>query len=42
MSVHVNSLIVNKGEVFGLIGPNGAGKSTIFNILSLELKRSGG
>ena len=28
------SLIVKRGEVFGLIGPNGAGKTTLFNVLT--------
>lgn len=27
------SLLVNRGEVFGVLGPNGSGKSTLFNIL---------
>jgi len=28
--------------VFGLLGPNGAGKSTMFNMMSMDLKRSNG
>lgn len=37
-----NSFSVQKGEVVGLLGPNGAGKSSMFNLLTLELQRSGG
>jgi len=33
---------VKKGEVFGLLGPNGAGKSSMFNIMTMDLKRSDG
>jgi ABC-type multidrug transport system ATPase subunit len=33
---------VKKGEVFGLLGPNGAGKSTMFNLMSMDLKRTSG
>jgi ABC-type multidrug transport system ATPase subunit len=33
---------VKKGEVFGLLGPNGAGKSTMFNVCTMDLKRSEG
>jgi len=28
------SIIVEKGEVFGIAGPNGAGKTTLFNVIS--------
>jgi branched-chain amino acid transport system ATP-binding protein len=28
------SLVVERGEIFGLIGPNGAGKTTLFNVLT--------
>jgi branched-chain amino acid transport system ATP-binding protein len=28
------SLVVRRGEIFGLIGPNGAGKTTLFNVLT--------
>jgi len=28
--------------VFGLLGPNGAGKSTMFNIMTMDLKRTSG
>ena len=41
-AVNVNTFCVGKGEVFGLLGPNGAGKSTMFNIMTMDLKRSGG
>jgi branched-chain amino acid transport system ATP-binding protein len=33
---------VKKGEVFGLLGPNGAGKSSMFNIMTMDLKRTSG
>ena len=33
---------INKGEIFGLLGPNGAGKSTMFNIMTMDLKRTSG
>lgn len=41
-AVNQNTFCVAKGEVFGLLGPNGAGKSSTFNILTLNMKRSGG
>jgi ATP-binding cassette subfamily A (ABC1) protein 3 len=41
-AVNKNSLSVKKGEVFGLLGPNGAGKSTMFNIMTMDLKRTDG
>lgn len=41
-AVNLNTFCVKKGEVFGLLGPNGAGKSTMFNIMTMDLKRSGG
>jgi ABC-type multidrug transport system ATPase subunit len=28
--------------VFGLLGPNGAGKSTMFNMMTMDLKRTAG
>jgi len=40
--VNGNTFCVKKGEVFGLLGPNGAGKSSMFNIMTMDLKRSGG
>jgi len=40
--VNLNTFSVKKGEVFGLLGPNGAGKSSMFNIMTMNLKRSGG
>jgi branched-chain amino acid transport system ATP-binding protein len=36
------NLNLSCGEVLGVIGPNGSGKSTLFNVLSGELKPSGG
>lgn len=41
-AVNENTFSVKKGEVFGLLGPNGAGKSTMFNMMSMELKRTSG
>jgi ABC-type transport system involved in cytochrome bd biosynthesis fused ATPase/permease subunit len=41
-AVNLNTFSVKKGEVFGLLGPNGAGKSSMFNIMTMNLKRSGG
>lgn len=37
-----NSFQVKQGEVFGLLGPNGAGKSSMFNVMTMDLKRSDG
>lgn len=36
------SFNVKRGEVFGLLGPNGAGKSSMFNIMTMEQKRTSG
>ena len=41
-AVNDNTFQVKKGEVFGLLGPNGAGKSTMFNIMTMDLKRTSG
>lgn len=41
-AVNKNTFSVKKGEVFGLLGPNGAGKSTMFNIMTMDLKRTTG
>ena len=41
-AVNNNTFTVKKGEVFGLLGPNGAGKSSMFNIISMDLKRTSG
>ncbi len=36
------SFDVYRGEVLGILGPNGAGKTTLFNMISGDLKTSGG
>jgi branched-chain amino acid transport system ATP-binding protein len=36
------SLDVAQGETVGIIGPNGAGKSTLFNLITGDIKISGG
>jgi branched-chain amino acid transport system ATP-binding protein len=42
IAVHMVSLQVQPGEVFGIIGPNGAGKTTLFNAFTgLTLPTSG-
>jgi ABC-type multidrug transport system ATPase subunit len=41
-AVNNNSFQVAKGEVFGLLGPNGAGKSSMFNVMTMDLKRTEG
>lgn len=41
-AVNKNSFCVKKGEVFALLGPNGAGKSSMFNMMTMDLKRSSG
>lgn len=41
-AVNNNTFTVKAGEVFGLLGPNGAGKSSMFNIMTADMKRSGG
>ena len=41
-AVNNNTFCVRKWEVFGLLGPNGAGKSTMFNMMTMDLKRSDG
>lgn len=33
---------VRRGEIRGIIGPNGAGKTTLFNVITGELKPTGG
>ncbi|RLB03277.1 MAG: ABC transporter ATP-binding protein [Deltaproteobacteria bacterium] len=35
-------LSVQEGELRGIIGPNGAGKTTLFNVISGDLKPTGG
>lgn len=41
-AVNRNTFNVAKGEVFGLLGPNGAGKSSMFNVMTMDLKRTDG
>ncbi|MBZ4691161.1 MAG: transporter ATP-binding protein [Cereibacter sp.] len=36
------SFDVHRGEVLGILGPNGAGKTTLFNMISGDIKPSGG
>lgn len=36
------SLVINKGEVFGILGPDGAGKTTLLRMLAGLLKPSSG
>lgn len=36
------NLNITEGEIFGLLGPSGAGKTTLINILTGQLKASGG
>jgi branched-chain amino acid transport system ATP-binding protein len=36
------SLQVNPGEILSIIGPNGAGKTTLFNVISGNIRPSGG
>ncbi|MER9165653.1 ATP-binding cassette domain-containing protein, partial [Mesorhizobium sp. M0715] len=40
--LHDVSFDVHRGEVLGILGPNGAGKTTLFNMISGDLKTSGG
>ena len=41
-AVDDNSFCVKSSEVMGLLGPNGAGKSTMFNVMTMDLRRSAG
>lgn len=36
------SFEIGKGQIFGLLGPSGAGKTTLINILTGQLKATGG
>ncbi|MFW8610576.1 ATP-binding cassette domain-containing protein, partial [Mesorhizobium ciceri] len=40
--LHDVTFDVHRGEVLGILGPNGAGKTTLFNMISGDLKTSGG
>lgn len=40
--LHAVSFDVYRGELLGILGPNGAGKTTLFNMISGDLKSSGG
>lgn len=40
--LHDVSYDVRRAEVLGILGPNGAGKTTLFNLISGDLKPSGG
>ena len=40
--LHGVSFDVHRGEVLGILGPNGAGKTTLFNMISGDIKPSGG
>ncbi|RGP37149.1 ABC transporter ATP-binding protein [Pseudotabrizicola alkalilacus] len=40
--LHEVSFDVYRGEVLGILGPNGAGKTTLFNMISGDIKPSGG
>ena len=31
------SIIVERGEIFGILGPNGAGKTTTLNMITADL-----
>ena len=36
------SISIPEASIFGLLGPNGAGKSSMFNVMTMDLKRSDG
>ena len=40
--LHGVSFDVHRGEVLGILGPNGAGKTTLFNMISGDIRPSGG
>jgi len=42
VAVDAIDLDVRPGALHAIIGPNGAGKTTLFNLLSGELRPSGG
>jgi ABC-type multidrug transport system ATPase subunit len=39
-AVEKTSFVVQKGEILGIIGPNGAGKTSLFEMLTMNKKRS--
>ena len=41
-AVNDNTFSVEQGKIFGLLGPNGAGKSSMFNVMTMDLKRTDG
>jgi ABC-type multidrug transport system ATPase subunit len=41
-AVEKTSFVVQKGEILGIIGPNGAGKTSLFEMLTMNKKRSRG
>ena len=41
-ALHEISLVIRRGEIYGLIGPNGAGKTTFFNVLTGLYAADGG
>ncbi|CDW82000.1 abc transporter family protein [Stylonychia lemnae] len=42
MAVKNCSFNVKENSIYGLLGPNGAGKSSTFNMLTLQIQRTGG
>jgi len=40
--LHEVDFDVHRGEVLGVLGPNGAGKTTLFNMISGDMRTSGG
>ena len=40
--LHGVNLKLEAGQVYALLGPNGAGKSSMFNIMTMDMKRTEG